>query len=203
MSTKLVFLGEKLGGRVYEFVTEKTSVGRGDHNTLAIRDDSVSSAHCEILVNGPEVIVRELGSANGTYVNDVAVVGQREVKNGQVLRFGSIEARLELDPQKWEETTTEETAVYEMQRIIRDQRRERNKPKPADPSMTLESGTGAELGDHTVLLMRPLAPLEAKPARSPEPAPSRSSPSPWRMVPALAILLGLAVLVCWLVWWRK
>lgn len=201
--SKLVFLGEKLGGRVYEFVPEKTTVGRGDHNTLVIRDDSVSNAHCEILVNGPEVIVHDLGSANGTFVNGVAVIGQRQVKDGQVLRFGSVEARLELDVQKWEDTATEETAVYAMQRIMRDQRRERNKPPPPDPSMTLESGSGAELGDHTVLLKRPVSEPEMKPRLSPEPPQKRARVISWQAGLTLAILTILTVLACWLVSRRR
>src|SRR5437667_6015105 len=122
--TKLVFLGEKFGGRVYEFAMEKTTVGRGEDNTLAIRDESVSSHHCEILVNGAEVIVHDFGSANGTFVCGAKVNGQCQLKNDQVVRFGSVEARLALDVPKWEDTAAEETAVFAMQRIMRDQRRE-------------------------------------------------------------------------------
>ena len=61
---KLIFLGEKFAGRVYEFAVEKTTVGRGDHNTLTIHHPSVSYSHCEILDYGTEVIVRDLGSSN-------------------------------------------------------------------------------------------------------------------------------------------
>jgi predicted component of type VI protein secretion system len=201
---KLAFLGEKFGARVYEFVPEKTTVGRGDHNTLVIRDDSVSNAHCEILVNGPEVIVHDLGSANGTFVNGARVNGQSQVKDGQVVRFGSVEARLDLGLQKWEETATEETAVYAMQRIMRDQRRERAKPKPADPSMTLESPQGAEMGDHTVLLTRPASAPAAKTPLSPEPPPSGAGRAPVRTgLIVAAALISVAVLLCWLRWWIK
>src|SRR5262245_14365004 len=151
---KLVFLGEKFGSRVYEFVPEKTTVGRGDQNTLAIRDESVSNVHCEIIVNGPEVIVHDFGSANGTFVNGKRVNGQCQVKDGQIICFGSVEARLDLGLQQWEDTAAEETAVFAMQRIMRDQRREKKNPKPEDPSMKLEA-PGAEMGDHTVLINRP------------------------------------------------
>jgi pSer/pThr/pTyr-binding forkhead associated (FHA) protein len=66
---KLIFTSEPFAGRVYELTLEKTTGGRGDLNTLALGDSSVSLAHCEILVHGPEVIVRDLGSANGTFVS--------------------------------------------------------------------------------------------------------------------------------------
>ena len=207
--SKLVFLGETFGGRAYELVAEKTTVGRGDKNTLTIHDDSVSSAHCEILVNGPEVILHDLRSANGTYVNGVQVNGQRQVKHGQVMRFGLVEARLELDDKHWDDTaTSEQTAVYAMGKIMREQRRERENPKPADVSMTLdagEAGGAGESGDHTVVLKRPAATASspALPAPAPATNPPRQSPKTMRLVVAAAVVVGLALLLCWLVWWRK
>ena len=200
---KLVFLGEKFGARVYEFVPEKSTVGRGDQNTLVIRDDSVSNAHCEIIVNGPEVIVHDLGSANGTFVNGTKVKGQCQVKDNQVLRFGSVEARLDLGLQQWEDTACEETAVFAMQRIMRDQRREKKNPKPEDPSMTLEAESGAEMGDHTVLLTRPAAQPEAKPSLSSPPPQAEPRQGSRGIIVAVLIVLGLAAVVWWLVWGRK
>src|SRR5260370_20998316 len=95
---KLIFTDPNFSGKVYELMLEKTTVGRGDHNTLVIRDKSLSSSHCEILTNGPEVIVRDLDSSNGTFVNGARLNKQRQVKSGQTVRFGSLEAPLELDP---------------------------------------------------------------------------------------------------------
>ena len=143
---KLIFIGEHFAGRVYELTLEKTTVGRGDGNVLAIHDPSVSLAHCEILVHGPEVIVRDLGSTNGTFVNRVRLEHrQAQLKSGQVVRFGSVEARLELDPADDEYEASDITAVHEHARFLRDQRREENRPKSADPSMTLDGGAaGAE-----------------------------------------------------------
>ena len=74
---KLVFVGEHFAGRVYELTQEKTTVGRSDRNLLIVHDPSVSHAHCEILVNGPEVIVIDLSSANGTYVNGTRLQHQQ------------------------------------------------------------------------------------------------------------------------------
>ncbi|MEY2410986.1 MAG: hypothetical protein QOF48_3656 [Verrucomicrobiota bacterium] len=201
--SKLVFIGEKFGGRVYEFVPEKTTVGRGDQNTLVIRDDSVSNIHCEILVNGPEVIVHDLGSANGTYVNGVRIQGQCQVKDGQLVRFGSVEARLDLGLRQWEDTATEETAVFAMQRIMRDQRREKKTPKPLDPSMTLEAESRPELGDHTVLMTRPTPPPEALAPASPGKTSAPSKGNIWRVIITFALLAAGTVLLCWFVSRKK
>jgi predicted component of type VI protein secretion system len=202
--SKLLFLGEKFNGRSYELVAEKTAVGRGDQNKLVIRDESVSNAHCEILANGPEVIVHDLGSANGTFVNGMRVNGQCQIKDGQIVRFGSVEARLSLDVPSWDDTTTEQTAFHAMKRVMHEQSVERSKPKPGDGAMTLESGPVADLGDHTVLLKRPASQAEPPASQFPTTATPQSSqpPKTMRIVMVVAAALVLAVLG-WLLWWRK
>ena len=138
---KLIFIGEHFAGRVYELALEKTTVGRCDGNILAIHQPSVSLAHCEILVHGPEVIVRDLGSANGTFINRLRLNHQQaQLKSGQLVRFGAVEARLELEPSDEAFESLDITAVHEHARLLRDQRREQNRPKAADPSMTLDAG---------------------------------------------------------------
>jgi predicted component of type VI protein secretion system len=146
---RLIFSGAKFGGRTYEFALPKTTIGRGDHNTLAIHDPSVSQYHCEILVHGPEVIVRDLGSTNGTYVNGQRLCSQQcQLKPGQTVRFGLVEARLELDPPSFSDTAFAETAIFSY--VRHQQERLAEGGKPAAVSMKLEpllgtSQPGAEL----------------------------------------------------------
>ena len=151
---KLIFTDETYAGRVYKLVLEKTTVGRGDQNTLVIHDSSLSSNHCEILLNGPEVIVCDLGSRNGTFVNGVKLSNQQcQLKSGQTVRFGAVEARLELEGLSVGDTTAG-TAIHALSRIMRDQRRERKNPQPTDVSMTLESSDVSASEDHTVIVNR-------------------------------------------------
>lgn len=53
--------------------------------------DSVSRHHAEIRSDGARVLVRDLGSTNGTFVNDHRLdpYTDREVRSGDVLRFAS------------------------------------------------------------------------------------------------------------------
>jgi pSer/pThr/pTyr-binding forkhead associated (FHA) protein len=114
---RLVFMNEKFRGRVYEFAVETTTVGRGQNNALVISDDSVSETHCQILVYGPEVIVRDMGSTNGTYVNGVQLRGQqRPLRDGEIVIFGAVQARLELGPPADSGTATDATAMYSFRR---------------------------------------------------------------------------------------
>jgi predicted component of type VI protein secretion system len=93
---KLVVLSEGLTGRAHELKVDKTTVGRLDDNTFQIPEQSVSSHHCEVLLKGTDVIVRDLDSTNGTYINGEKI-SEKVLKPGQILRLGNVEARLEAD----------------------------------------------------------------------------------------------------------
>jgi len=161
--------------------------------------------HCEIHVNGPEVIVHDLGSRNGTYVNGAKLVNhQSQLKARQIVRFGVVEARLELDAPATEDTVSELTAVHAVGRIMRDQRREREKPKPADPSMKLGSSAPSGDADHAVTSIPATAPKQGTAPACPEPPAAREPQTSSRartIVIAVAIAAGLIVLL-WL-WWRR
>ena len=73
------------------------TVGRDAQNAMVIADASVSRQHCELLVFGREVIVRDRASRNGTFVDEVRVQGQCGVNNGQIVRLGRIEMRVEIE----------------------------------------------------------------------------------------------------------
>lgn len=91
---KLVLLSAGLAGRTHELTVEKTTVGRLEDNLIQIPEPSVSSHHCEVLLRGGEVVVRDLNSTNGTYI-DGEKITEKVLKPGQVLRLGQIEMRLE------------------------------------------------------------------------------------------------------------
>jgi predicted component of type VI protein secretion system len=92
---RLVILSEGLAGQAHELTVEKTTVGRVDDNTFPVPEGSVSSHHCEILLRGSDVIIRDLNSTNGTFINGNQVTGEAPLKAGQILRLGQVELRLE------------------------------------------------------------------------------------------------------------
>jgi pSer/pThr/pTyr-binding forkhead associated (FHA) protein len=91
---KLVVLSEGLTGRSYELKVEKTTIGRLEDNAFQIPEQSVSSHHCEVLLKGNDVVVKDLNSTNGTYINGEKIT-EKVLKPGQILRLGTIEIRLE------------------------------------------------------------------------------------------------------------
>ena len=106
---------------------------------MVICDRFVSAKHCEILVNGSEVIVRDLGSRNGTFVNGRRLQNQQcGVKSGHIIAFGSVQARLEIELDLDETDLSTKSAVYSHSRAVRDERRAQRKGVSADPSLRLQ-----------------------------------------------------------------
>jgi pSer/pThr/pTyr-binding forkhead associated (FHA) protein len=93
---KLVVLSAGMTGRTHELKVDKTTVGRVEDNTFQIAEPSVSSHHCEILLRGADIVVHDLNSTNGTYINGEKI-SESILKAGQILRLGQIEMRLEVE----------------------------------------------------------------------------------------------------------
>lgn len=93
---KLVVLTAGLAGRSCELNVDRTTIGRVDDNTFPITEPSVSSHHCEIFLRGSDVLVKDLNSTNGTFINGNKI-SESVLKPGEVLKLGQIELRLEVD----------------------------------------------------------------------------------------------------------
>ncbi len=92
---KLVVLSEGMTGLAFDLKPDRTTVGRLEDNAVQIPEASVSSHHCEIVMRGAELIVKDLNSTNGTFINGQQIT-EAGLKSGQILRLGQIELRLEM-----------------------------------------------------------------------------------------------------------
>ena len=72
------------------------SIGRHDDCQIRIRSSQVSRRHCQLFEDGDKLILRDLGSSNGTFVNGKRVLGQQTLKPGDVLTIGSVTLRVGL-----------------------------------------------------------------------------------------------------------
>jgi|SRR5882724_2496741 len=90
---KLVVLSAGLNGRTHELNVDKTTIGRVDDNTFQIADPSVSSHHCEVILRGSDVVIKDLNSTNGSFINGEKIT-ETVLKPGQTLRLGQIELQL-------------------------------------------------------------------------------------------------------------
>lgn len=66
-------------------------LGRGANCTIPVRDRFLSRQHVELTARGGSWFVRDLGSANGTWLNGRKVEGAERVKGGDTLSLGETE----------------------------------------------------------------------------------------------------------------
>src|SRR6185295_18038334 len=72
------------------------TIGRGFANDFKVADPSVSGSHCQITVDNGSVILKDLGSTNGTYVNR-APVTETTLQAGQTVHLGGVEMVFQSD----------------------------------------------------------------------------------------------------------
>ncbi len=83
----LVSRGPKAGSR-YQLDPGTTTMGRHPDSTIFFDDITVSRRHAEADFDGHRVRVRDVGSLNGTYVNQQPLDEPRELADGDVLQIG-------------------------------------------------------------------------------------------------------------------
>ncbi len=110
---KLVVLSAGLTGRTHELTVDKTTIGRVEDNTFQIAEPSVSSHHCEVLLKGTEVVIHDLNSTNGTFINGEKVTADTVLKPNQILRLGQIELRLETEAAAPAKKAVDQTLVMQ------------------------------------------------------------------------------------------
>ena len=82
----------------YELHSGLNTVGRNPTNAFRLPEASVSSFHAEITVleSGHGLVVRDLQSTNGTFI-DGQPVEEAPLRPGQTLQFGTVELRLDAE----------------------------------------------------------------------------------------------------------
>jgi adenylate cyclase len=66
-----------------------TLIGRSNEATIHLNENSISRQHATIRREGVHYWLVDLGSANGTYVNDMALTTTRVLRDGDRVQFGS------------------------------------------------------------------------------------------------------------------
>jgi len=83
--------------------------GRDPENHFPINHPTVSAHHAELILTADGVLLRDVGSTNGTFINDTLVT-QAVLSPGQKLRFGDVEFQVD--------TTDAHIAIPEIERPI-------------------------------------------------------------------------------------
>ena len=150
---ELIVKSGKHKGRAVRLAAGDTLVGREKGCPIRLATADVSRRHCKLTVAGnggaERVTVEDLGSRNGTFVNDRAVSGVTALKPGDRLRVGPVRFLLP-DPNEASESEVVNWLV----------------PPPAPGTVTEEAPTE---GDTAVAAAVPDdAPDDDEPAPAPE-----------------------------------
>ena len=89
----LVSNGSWLSGQEYFITKNPTTIGRSNNCDIVIPGTHLSRQHAELKVQGNLLHVRDLASANGTFINDERI-SQGIAKPGDVLRMDSYSFRV-------------------------------------------------------------------------------------------------------------
>ena len=82
----------------------KLTVGRGDGCHLRPASPSISNKHCEFVDRDGTIHVRDLGSTNGTLVNDQVITEEVALKEGDRIKVGPLDFTLKLLEKKSDST---------------------------------------------------------------------------------------------------
>jgi predicted component of type VI protein secretion system len=97
MKVALKVVGGKNDGREIAISVPRFIIGRGETAHLRPASDLVSREHTAIEVTNGNVLVVDLGSRNGTYVNGSRISGSHEVAAGDAIRIGRLQFEMVID----------------------------------------------------------------------------------------------------------
>jgi len=72
-------------------IGEGAVLGRGDRAEIRLEDPFASASHARLLRQGPVVVLEDMGSTNGTYLNDELLTGPQPLHGGDRVRIGDSE----------------------------------------------------------------------------------------------------------------
>lgn len=77
-------------GMIYD-IGEGAVLGRGEAAEIRLEDPFASSRHAQLIVQAGVVVLEDLGSTNGTYLNEELLAGPSPLHNGDRVRIGDSE----------------------------------------------------------------------------------------------------------------
>ncbi len=83
----VVIYGLELG-RKYDLAQEETLIGRSSKAEIQVDQESISRNHASVSNTSRGVFIKDLESTNGTFVNDEAVEGEVQLRNGDLVKIG-------------------------------------------------------------------------------------------------------------------
>lgn len=173
---ELVIQGGKQSGKRLSLPDSKTIVvGREEGCQLVLNSSLISRRHCELKQSPQGIWVTDLGSQNGTYVNEIAITEPTLMTSGDTVRIGPLV--MEAQSSMTQPTATPPAAAP----MVTPKRRKDPGLSDDDIAAWLGEGTpNPNAGKHDTAIFNKLPPVaqEALAQKTPEPKPAASAPAP-------------------------
>jgi pSer/pThr/pTyr-binding forkhead associated (FHA) protein len=98
-------LVEQGTGQVFVLGFEPVTIGRHEENHVVLADPQASRHHAEIAMQGGRWVIRDLGSANGTFVNGQRITGPHVLNPDDLVRVGQTSFRVKIHMRPSEQDT--------------------------------------------------------------------------------------------------
>lgn len=159
LQAKLVVVGGEVQSQEVKLKLPAV-IGRGKEATLKVPLALISRRHCEIRERDGRLYIRDLGSLNGTFVNNYKITAEQPLLPGELVTVGTITFRAEYQLQPQSQLRPHASAEPAAQR--------------ENSAKTEGGGTGTE----EAVVFTPLSPSNGK--RSTLATPNLIQPSPGR-----------------------
>jgi pilus assembly protein CpaF len=183
-----VILTEKGGAtQRLDFESEEITIGRVDENDICLPKGNISKKHTKIVVKDGKIIVLDLKSTNGTYVNGKKLAGPQVIAPTDKVYIGDF--ILNIEPPDLEQDLPQ----ADQQPELHQDEEPTDQPRYAGPDATrregypeedplaeevpLEDGPEPEAVEPAEEGRIPLSPVRKAPAASPRPAPIAAAPA--------------------------
>jgi pSer/pThr/pTyr-binding forkhead associated (FHA) protein len=98
MKLSLVVLSEgKASGKAIPITLSQFIIGRDPQCQLRPSSPVISKRHCALIIRSGKCYLRDFDSTNGTFLNDEAVKGEREIKNDDLLKIGPLAFKVAIE----------------------------------------------------------------------------------------------------------
>lgn len=83
-------VGGDLNGTIFDLNDGQTVVGRNPDCEIPLDFGGISRKHFAVMVDNLNAIIKDLGSSNGTFVNNTKIEGAVKLKKGDMVKIGTV-----------------------------------------------------------------------------------------------------------------
>ncbi len=125
----IIVIGGDLNGQLFDILEgNDVIVGRNVDNQIQLDYEGISRRHCKFSWEGEKTFIEDLGSKNGTFVNNTKITEKFELQKGDIIKIGPLafkflpkgdSERLTFDKLKFEASIDKWTGAFNKAYFLR------------------------------------------------------------------------------------